>query len=469
MVVWWVRWPLFGSGCRPAAAAVALRARTLPACPPGSGPAHLHHTHRVPTASTGVCLADRLESELASRIRAREKKMPDNVLILGAGASHDAGVPLMAGLVEKMWEYAIRGMNGDEPLSPEDRKIFEKAMEVRYELDGYHGRATFDDRNIEDILSILEFNLIGGRGSDRAKLDAIIKAMARTIELSCTVRHDGRLDRMQTAGPAVYRNFWHHLFKWAEVGGALPTIITFNYDLVLERSLLQLLVGTQYNRIRATFPFPGIILKYYFDRSGETSYRVDYVTFGQFEDSKEGTALQAASGSPIEGAVNIEILKLHGSLNFAKKRKEGEGNPLTTALADPYILPPIFDKLTMKWPREMWKVALERLRGAKNIIIIGYSLPETDVYMQYFLKTAVGPNIDLNKIYVFDPVLFEGGERAQGMVDRYLSCFAPQMRNRIVFHPARLDPGPAAASLIRQGTFEHFVNTIGGEPGRVFF
>lgn len=395
--------------------------------------------------------------------------MADNVLILGAGASHDAGIPLLAGFVEKMWEYAIRGKNGDEPLSAEDHDIFKKAIEVRNELDGYHGRATFDDRNIEDILSILSFNLIGGRRSDRAKLDAIIKAMARTIELSCTVTHNGRLNQMQTAGPPVYRNFWHHLFRWAEASGALPTIITFNYDLVLERSLLQLLVGTQYNRIRATFPFPGIALKYYFDQSSETSFRVDYVTFDDFEDRKPGTALVAASGAQIEGAANIEILKLHGSLNFSKNRNEGEGYPLTAALADPYILPPIFDKLTIKPPREMWKVALERLRGAKNIIIIGYSLPETDIYMQYFLKTAVGPNIDLNKVYVFDPVLFEGGEDAQGMVGRYLSCFAAQMRNRIVFHPARVETAQALTSRIRQGTFEHFVHTIGKEADRVFF
>ena len=395
--------------------------------------------------------------------------MTNNVLILGAGASHDAGVPLMAGLVERMWEYAIRGMNGDEPLSPEDREIFENAMEVRNELDGYHGRATFDDRNIEDILSILEFNLIGGRRSDRAKLDAIIRAMARTIELSCTVTHNGRLNQMQTAGPPVYRNFWHHLFRWAGAGGALPTIITFNYDLVLERSLMQLLVGTRYNRIKATFPFPGIVLKYYFDQSSETSFRVDYVTFDAFEDRKPGTALEPVSGSPIEGAANIEILKLHGSLNFDRNRNEGQGNPLTTALADPYILPPIFNKLTTSTPREMWKVALQRLRETKNIIVIGYSLPETDIYMQYFLKTAVGPNIDLNKVYVFNPVLFEGGEGAQGMVDRYLSCFAAQMKNRIVFHPARLDPVHATTSTIREGTFEHFVNTIGDEPGRVFF
>ena len=78
--------------------------------------------------------------------------MSDNVLILGAGFSYDAGIPLLAGFVKRMWECAIRKSCNGQLLSPDDVEIFENAMKVRNELDGYHGRANFDDRNIEDIL-----------------------------------------------------------------------------------------------------------------------------------------------------------------------------------------------------------------------------------------------------------------------------------------------------------------------------
>jgi hypothetical protein len=127
--------------------------------------------------------------------------MVDNVIILGAGASHDAGIPLLAGFVERMWEYDVRGTNGQDHLSDSDKTIFRRAMEVFKELDGYHGRSAFDDRNIEDILSILSFNIIAGRKQDRDKLDHTIKAIARTIELSCAVKHSGKLNQKEESGP----------------------------------------------------------------------------------------------------------------------------------------------------------------------------------------------------------------------------------------------------------------------------
>lgn len=93
----------------------------------------------------------------------KEIAMTDNVIILGAGASVDAGIPLLANFVEKMWEFAITGKHNGKNLSEEDQRIFNEAMKIKNELDGYHGRASFDDRNMEDILSILSFNLIGGK------------------------------------------------------------------------------------------------------------------------------------------------------------------------------------------------------------------------------------------------------------------------------------------------------------------
>ncbi len=109
--------------------------------------------------------------------------MIDNVIIIGAGASFDAAIPLMNGFVERMWELSVKERIGDVSLSEDDKTIFANAMKVRSELDGYHGRANFDDRNIEDILSLLSFNIIGGKQTDRDKFNWIIRAIARTIDL----------------------------------------------------------------------------------------------------------------------------------------------------------------------------------------------------------------------------------------------------------------------------------------------
>lgn len=393
--------------------------------------------------------------------------MSDNVIIFGAGASADAGIPLMAGFVEKMWEFAMRGRNGEEPLSLEDKNTFNEAMKIKNELDGYHGRAKFDDRNIEDILSILSFNNISGKKSGTKKLDWMLKAISRTIELTCNVKHDGALDRIQTTGPDSYRNFWTELFDWTKVHSSLPTIITFNYDLVLERSLFQVMIN-EFNGNDNPFPGNGINIKYYYKPIGDRSYSVEYFLYGSPGHVRGSVSLKPIENSTPSNFIDIEILKLHGSLNFPEKKLK-DNTPVfpTNVVENPYILPPIINKLWTNKAEEMWEIALTRLREAKNVVIVGYSLPQTDIYMQYFLKTALGPNKNLNRIFVFDPVLFKDDKNAENMKDRYACCFAPQLQDRIIFRPAYDKKG--ATNYITSGKFVHFYRMINDTDNPIFF
>ena len=335
--------------------------------------------------------------------------MSDNVLIFGAGVSADAGIPMLPGFMEKMWEFSTRKAQDEVPLSVEDCEVFEKAMNIRHELDGYHGRSAFDDRNIEDVLAILSFNVMCGNRSDRKNMDWILRAINRTIELTCKVHHNGELRTKQTNKSQVYRKFWYNLFAATKKSGKLPTIITFNYDLVLERSLMELLVNTFYNFIDKQFPYQGVTLKYYFDGRSDVSYKLEEAAYRNPNLGIEHGTVLNQMDFDVSAFVDIELLKLHGSLNFPNKRQKDLHSSITSAIERPYILPPIFNKLNVAEAKQMWSVALERLRNAKHLIIVGYSLPETDIYMQYFLKTALGPNLDLNRIYIYS-ILFYLGE-----------------------------------------------------------
>lgn len=395
--------------------------------------------------------------------------MSDNVIILGAGFSHDAGIPLLGGFVERMWEYAARKKSNGDPLSKEDLEIFEDAIKVKNELDSYHGRAVFDDRNIEDILSILSFNVLGGGTRDKHKLNKMNRAIARTIELSCSVTHPGVSTTGQhqaiNTGPDNYRNFWKRLFQWVRKGNKIPTIITFNYDLVLERSLLQVLIGTHFNGYEKRLPFESIEINYFHDRIPNFLYKVDYVNFNDTDFKTVGGTILTPMllNKPGNNHLNIELLKLHGSLNFPNPRAKSEG--LAESLDDPHILPPIFNKKSSKDSDDIWKIALQRLQKAKNVVIVGYSLPRTDIYMQYFLKAALGPNMDLNKISVFDPVLYSSEPGNKEIRSRYEECFAPQLHNRINFN---MDGNPIGKPE-SFGTAEQFVNALDRCPERIFF
>jgi hypothetical protein len=400
--------------------------------------------------------------------------MADNVFILGAGFSCDAGIPLMGSFVERMWEIAQRKRDplDNKPLSAADQELLEQATGLINDLDSYHGRANFDDRNIEDLLSILSFKqLAGGRGS-KTSLDRMTKAIARTIELTCKLKNRNLIARPsseENPSAKLYRSFWKALFDTYAKTQVLPTIITFNYDLVLERSLVDLLTGVKRNLRSEEKQSPVRSFKFNYFNKGPVSpaYEIQRVAYnGTTRDpfsQVEGQRLARLSGDR-RPEVEISLLKLHGSLNFPKDSKATDELDLESAADDPQILPPLFNKDTAALGSSMWAQALRELQEAKNVVVVGYSLPQTDIYMQYFLRASLGPNVNLNKITVYDPSLFVDGPAGQQLKSRYQECFSPQLQRRINFMPTHDDEMGA-----RRGTTRHFIEDLTSSPNSLMF
>jgi hypothetical protein len=373
--------------------------------------------------------------------------MSDNVIILGAGASADARIPLMSDFIQTMWEMSIRGKIRTEKLTQTDHVLMIRAMAIKETLDNYHGRVYFNDRNLEDILSILTFNAMAGGGARRKELEIFVKAISRTIELTSCVQHNGEAKHYEGC-PGQYTQLWQKLLveRYPRTG-SLPTIITFNYDLVLERSLYHLCASYLPDRL----PVDGLSFMYHYDKLQRVDLSKTLRDLEYRDNRHPGTWLTIGrSESPAE----IEILKLHGSINFPKTRPNQESLPVL-AVDNPLIMPPIFSKMEYgKGLNGAWRTALQRLREAKNVIIVGYSLPITDIYMQYFLKAGLGPNTDLNKIFIFDPVLYGDEKARRPMEERYKTCFSPQMQDRLVFQP------PGGEGRRPAGNFIHFVDRL---------
>lgn len=319
---------------------------------------------------------------------------------------------------------------------------------------------------------MLAFNLLGGGASDRKKLKAFTSAISKTIELSCNVKHTGipagprPVYRPITEGSEIYRRFWKAIFEWHRRGNNIPTIITFNYDLVLERALLQVLTNTIYNRYDNHLPFKRISLDYQYKHFPKQYYQVAYTTYTGME-IKEGSRLEFAESEDVNNSVNIELLKLHGSLNFPSRKSDNckERPSITNVIEDPYILPPVSNKQSNGSGNQSWKTALQRLREAKNVTFVGYSLPRTDMYMQFFLKAALGPNQELNRLFVFDPALWRNNDQSLDMKKRYEMCFSEQLRSRIVFGPNLMRSSQSSFA----GTTAHFVSLLESDPGSILF
>ncbi|GAB6142200.1 hypothetical protein JCM14076_29290 [Methylosoma difficile] len=396
--------------------------------------------------------------------------MNNNVIVLGAGFSYDAGIPLLSGFIERMWEYSIRGQ-----ADPKILDILSKALKVRSELDGYHGRVSFDDRNIEDILSMLAFNVLGGDKTDEDKFGIFTKAISETIELACNVKHPGYCPHNGSipisTGNELYNRFWKALFAWFNNDNSLPTIITFNYDLVLERSIFEVLVNNQYghgvgNTRNNKLPFKNLAIDYKYQYFEPEYFQINYVDFHSSGNTFNGTALERIQKQDETKFATIELLKLHGSLNFPQNQMQLETvqPSLTQIIENPYLLPPVSNKHSNGAGDESWRAALNSLRNAKNVVFVGYSLPKTDIYMQFFLKAALGPNQNLHKLFVFDPILWRNNEASFEMQTRYEKCFAEQLRPRINFNPQPVDISQGYA-----GTTKHFVDILERDPSQIFF
>lgn len=388
--------------------------------------------------------------------------MNDNVILLGAGASVDAGIPLMSNFVETMLRMArLKRWNAGN-FTPDDQAVLDEAVRIRNELDGFHGRAAIDVWNIEELLSVLMFH-------NADLVQPMSKAITRVIELSCKLTAKDEPNHEEGVKER-YRRFWQRLIAWAgSKNRPIPVIVTFNYDLVLERSLVHLLrrfSGTVKEALRG---YSGLRIAYH------TSARDDvHFTFSWGENGLLN--LHWIESLPANVRVlEVSILKLHGSLNFPMQR-EGENLQhfsFVSPCQSPLILPPVFNKDTRNLG-SVWESAKSAIGCCSNLVVCGYSLPPTDTYMQYFFRAAIGANAHFNRIFVFDPAFHrpDHAKYAEELRHRYSAVFSDQMRDRINFGPVLSGsnaPRGRDGDKLEHGTFNDLVSVMGGMIDEVPF
>jgi hypothetical protein len=143
------------------------------------------------------------------------------------------------------------------------------------------------------------------------------------------------------------------------------TFISFNYDCLLGRALAQH-AGKRWK------PTEG---------------------YGFTVEDKDGAwADHAGPGAPYK--TSIKLLKPHGSLNWLSQN--GTWILRTDEYAarveqDLVIVPPLWQKSFDAEPYQtIWRNTRQVLSAVKALLVIGYSLPETDVYTQATLRMDVG-------------------------------------------------------------------------------
>lgn len=339
--------------------------------------------------------------------------MPDiftdrNVYILGAGFSATANAPLLYDFLDKSRELLDDPNSG---LDGYERSEFRSVFDFRRKMAQAREKVKLDLDNIEQLFGLVEMEQRLGLGTSDVR-SATVYLIAKTLELmiaknryrpeiaffpdSLTAGSDELLKQYNLRRREGFTTPKYSLdiydFFAMLIGGQfdLPenrthrtdTVITFNYDLVLDHALRR----------------AGVAIKYHLPPQ--------YVS------------VPAAN---VDGG--ISLLKLHGSTNWGvcskcKKHivvsvdkasssaaifRNTECKECRAKAFQPMLVPPSWDKTEYRdLIQPVWKQAVTELQHATRICIIGYSLPESDAYFKYLLALGLSENHSLYKFVVVD-------------------------------------------------------------------
>jgi hypothetical protein len=344
--------------------------------------------------------------------------MSDVVFILGAGASVDAGAPVMGDFLERAQRLLITRKVEDK------REHFERVFLAISKLQVVHSKAQLDLNNIESIFTAFELAKIIGHlpGFDSPrKISALIESFKEVIvaTLEQTTRFNYSAENRDITPQGSYSNLCALIKRLPQTEYIKDvSVITFNYDLALEFAMFCNSLTPNYMLKDESQPESGKLksiklLKLHGSLNwGIVSGKTEVVAFdvstikgqviqhhsgrAKFQTLKVGKSNREVPLSADNGDIHIPI----GS-NLKEFMNAWIGIEIKPT---PLIVPPTWNKSDYHTAiAPVWKSAAQELLNAQYIYIIGYSLPETDAFFKLLYGLgSVGETI-IRKIVVYNP------------------------------------------------------------------
>lgn len=300
-----------------------------------------------------------------------------NVYILGAGFSRLRGLPLVYDFMMQMRDalefHSARG-------NRRECEAIRAVLSFRLKSSSAAYRVQVNLENIEELFSLAS-------ASPTPMEESIRLAIAATLEFSMLYRKapiakfdaanglfaNNRNWSFQEASSGPYSGSWtapaYEFIVSAMLGerGAPNenTFITFNYDTLLEESL------------------NGLDVPYSLGFSSHSSERSN---------------------------ARVKVLKLHGSIDWAVPKRARTSiqvfenyRSIIEADLTPQLVPPTWKKDSRGVFNEIWNESLKALSNATRVVVIGFSIPHTDLHFKYLLAAGLQDNFSLREIVFVNP------------------------------------------------------------------
>jgi hypothetical protein len=311
-----------------------------------------------------------------------------NVYILGAGFCVDAGLPVLKDFLHSM-RASLNWLR--DQRREDEREAASAVLRFRRQAASAALRLNLNIENIEDLFSLAaasgQYPLAQSMSTAIAATLDYSRQHAKTKLLRATVHEDSYKSEDWEVQQTNVRNQLLKIPYYDVYAGLLTgkagaprrymrnTVITFNYDTVLDESISKWNVPIWYG-------------------------------------FAEGAVKYDQSNKSVEARMDegLSLLKLHGSVNWAEPESNkgqitiyGSYEDLLNRRLRPTLIPPIWRKSFTGALSQIWDAAVTALSEATRIIIIGFSMPPTDIHIKFLLAAGLQDNISLRKLYCFDP------------------------------------------------------------------
>ena len=276
------------------------------------------------------------------------------------------------------------------------RTVARKVLKSVWELYGRTNNVGLEEyyREVETRARIGKFAKSQNQPRDWDRRTKDLEELIRRVYIHTTV------DMTQMPPRPLKSPVHQQLLKRLRAGS---TIITFNYDLVIEESFES---GELWN------PRDGFVIK----------------VSGISHDWSRRWLTSREIGSPRKS--DVHLLKLHGSLGwvqYANRQVRLKNRPyvvrrgVTEKIS---VCPPGWNKPIDRNPyKALWREARLKLESCKSLVIIGYSLPETDLLARALFSEVVRMRSAREK-YLSRLVLVDPSDVVK---ERFTSLFTPAL------------------------------------------
>ena len=320
--------------------------------------------------------------------------MSETVFILGAGASSSAGAPLMKDFLDAAEFQRKHGRYG--------REDFQLVFDGISELMQAHSKSAIDLENIESVFAAFEMaKLLGRLGKmELSKVEKLTTAMQSVIEKTISANVEFPISKGGIIAPNPYPRLVRLVAEATSnhTPSAAPnfrprrvedfSIITFNYDICLDFAFQS--IPVQYCVNWSEYDSGLLILKLHGSLNWGTCSGCNKLVPIPIADLFRNRFLDLA------GRQSITI-----PVDFAQEAFQHCPPKLITG---PLVVPPTWNKGQYHADlAPVWRAAAAQLANAENIIVCGYSLPETDKFFEYLYALGSIGTARLKRFWVFNP------------------------------------------------------------------